>query len=143
MKGANDNMIKKTLTYTDYDGVERTEDYYFNLTEAELVEMELSIDGGMQKKIEKIMNSKDMKQIIEVFKDLILRSYGEKSDDGKRFIKNKEITEAFTQTEAYSMLFMKLATDEKEASDFVNGILPAKFREAVEHAEIQPVKQDA
>ena len=136
-------MIKKTLTYTDYDGVERTEDYYFNLTEAELVEMELSIDGGMQKKIEKIMNSKDMKQIIEVFKDLILRSYGEKSDDGKRFIKNKEITEAFTQTEAYSMLFMRLATDEKEASDFVNGILPAKFREAVEHAEIQPVKQDA
>lgn len=136
-------MIKKTLTYTDYDGVERTEDYYFNLTEAELVEMELSIDGGMQKKIEKIMNSKDMKQIIEVFKDLILRSYGEKSDDGKRFIKNKEITEAFTQTEAYSVLFMKLATDEKEASDFVNGILPAKFREAVEHAEIQPVKQDA
>lgn len=136
-------MIKKTLTYTDYDGVERTEDYYFNLTEAELVEMELSIDGGMQKKIEKIMNSKDMKQIIEVFKDLILRSYGEKSDDGKRFIKNKEITEAFTQTEAYSMLFMKLATDEKEASDFVNGILPAKFREAIEHAEIQPVKQDA
>lgn len=136
-------MIKKTLTYTDYDGVERTEDYYFNLTEAELVEMELSIDGGMQKKIEKIMNSKDMKQIIEVFKDLILRSYGEKSDDGKRFIKNKEITEAFTQTEAYSMLFMKLATDDKEASDFVNGILPAKFREAVEHAEIQPVKQDA
>lgn len=136
-------MIIKTLTYTDYDGVERTEDYYFNLTEAELVEMELSIDGGMQKKIEKIMNSKDMKQIIEVFKDLILRSYGEKSDDGKRFIKNKEITEAFTQTEAYSMLFMKLATDEKEASKFVNGILPAKFREAVEHAEIQPVKQDA
>lgn len=136
-------MIKKTLTYTDYNGVERTEDYYFNLTEAELVEMELSIDGGMQKKIEKIMNSKDMKQIIEVFKDLILRSYGEKSDDGKRFIKNKEITEAFTQTEAYSMLFMKLATDEKEASDFVNGILPAKFREAVEHAEIQPVKQNA
>lgn len=136
-------MIKKTLTYTDYDGVERTEDYYFNLTEAELVEMELSIDGGMQKKIEKIMNSKDMRQIIEVFKDLILRSYGEKSDDGKRFIKNKEITEAFTQTEAYSMLFMRLATDEKEASDFVNGILPAKFREAVEHAEIQPVKQDA
>lgn len=136
-------MIKKTLTYTDYNGVERTEDYYFNLTEAELVEMELSIDGGMQNKIEKIMNSKDMKQIIEVFKDLILRSYGEKSDDGKRFIKNKEITEAFTQTEAYSILFMKLATDEKEASDFVNGILPAKFREAVEHAEIQPVKQDA
>lgn len=136
-------MIKKTLTYTDYNGVERTEDYYFNLTEAELVEMELSIDGGMQKKIEKIMNSKDMKQIIEVFKDLILRSYGEKSDDGKRFIKNKEITEAFTQTEAYSMLFMKLATDEKEASDFVNGILPAKFREAVEYSEIQPVKQDA
>lgn len=136
-------MIKKTLTYTDYNGVERTEDYYFNLTEAELVEMELSIDGGMQKKIEKIMNSKDMKQIIEVFKDLILRSYGEKSDDGKRFIKNKEITEAFTQTEAYSMLFMKLATDDKEASDFVNGILPAKFREAVKHAEIQPVKQDA
>ena len=102
-------MLKKTITYTDYDGNERTEDFYFNLTKAEITEMELSHDGGLTKLIEKIVAEQDSKRIVEIFKDLILRAYGEKSPDGKRFVKNQELRDAFAQTEAYSDLFMELA----------------------------------
>ncbi len=122
-------MFKKTMTYTDYDGNERTEDFYFNLTKAELLDMEMSTEGGLEKMINKIISTKDTVKIIAVFKDLIARSYGEKSADGKRFIKSKELTEAFMQTEAYSDLFMELATNTKSAEDFVNGITP-KFDNA-------------
>ncbi len=117
-------MLKKTITYTDYDGNERTEDFYFNLTQAEVMEMELGTTGGMKKMLEKIVSEQDSKRIIESFKDIILRSYGEKSPDGRRFIKSDEIRNAFAQTEAYSILFMELATDSGAASDFVNGIVP-------------------
>lgn len=117
-------MLKKTITYTDYNGTERTEDFYFNLTKAEAMEMELSATGGMQKMIEKLIATQDGKRIVEIFKEIILKAYGEKSDDGKRFIKSKELSDAFSQTEAYSILFMDLATDAKAAADFVNGILP-------------------
>lgn len=120
-------MLKKRIDYVDYDGNERSEDFYFNLTKAEIAEMELSTEGGLQKWIEKVVDAKDMPRIIELFKKLILRSYGEKSPDGKRFIKSKELSEAFTQTEAYSELFMELATDEKAAADFVNGIIPSEY----------------
>lgn len=120
-------MLKKTVTYTDYNGVERTEDFYFNLSKAEVAEMELSVDGGLSQMLENIVKSKDNKQIISIFKDIVLKSYGEKSMDGKRFIKNDEIREAFSQTEAYSELFMELALNEQEAAEFVNGILPANL----------------
>lgn len=120
-------MLKKTVTYTDYNGVERTEDFYFNLSKAEVAEMELSVDGGLGAMIENIVNAKDNKQIVALFKDLVLKAYGEKSPDGRRFMKSKEISEAFSQTEAYSEIFMELALDEKAASDFVNGILPSKL----------------
>lgn len=119
-------MKKVTMTYTDYNGVERTEDFYFNLTEAELMEMEMGTAGGFSDMIQSIVNAKDMPAIIKVFKDLVLKAYGEKSDDGRRFIKSKEISEAFSQTEAYSKIFMMLATDDKKAADFVNGIVPAQ-----------------
>ena len=121
-------MIKKTIKYVDYNGNERTEDFYFNLTKAELTEMELSIEGGLTATIEKIVESKDNKQIVELFKEIILKSYGEKSSDGKRFIKSKELTEAFTQTEAYSELFMELALKEDAAAEFVNGIMPSSMK---------------
>lgn len=121
-------MIKKTMTYVDYNGEERTEDFYFNLTKAELTEMQLSTDGGLQQFLERIVAAKDTRQIIEVFKSLILKAYGEKSPDGKRFIKSKELSEAFSQTEAYSDLFMELATDDKAAAAFINGIVPANLR---------------
>lgn len=117
-------MLKKTMTYTDYDGNERTEDFYFNLTKAEITEMEMSRDGGLVKMIEKIVAEQDVKRIIEIFKDLILDAYGEKSADGRRFIKNSEIKEAFSQTEAYSDLFMELASNADAAAEFVNGIIP-------------------
>lgn len=119
-------MLKKTIAYTDYNGVSRTEDFYFNLTEAEITEMQLSVDGGITEMINRIVSAKDGKKIIETFKDFILRSYGEKSLDGKRFIKNQEVRDAFSQTEAFSQLFMELATDAEAASAFVNGVLSVK-----------------
>lgn len=119
-------MLKMTRNYTDYNGTPRTEDIYFNLTQAEVTEMELSVDGGLVEMINRIIAAKDGKQIIALFKDIVLRAYGEKSPDGRRFIKNQEIREAFSQTEMYSDLFMELATDAKAASDFVNAIVPSK-----------------
>ena len=118
-------MLKKTITYVDYNGTERKEDFYFNLSKAEIMEMEMGTTGGMVEMINRIVAAQDAPAIIDVFKKMILRAYGEKSADGKRFIKSKEISEAFSQTEAYSQLLMELATDADAASKFVNGIVPA------------------
>lgn len=117
-------MLTKTFTYTDFNGVTRTEDHNFHLSKAELMEMELSTAGGLAEKIKKIVAAQDAPTIVKIFKDLILQSYGVKSDDGKRFIKSKELSEAFSQTEAYSQLFMELASDADAAAAFVNGIVP-------------------
>lgn len=122
-------MLKKTITYTDYDGNERTEDFYFNLSKPELVEMEMSSTGGLEKTMQKIVAAQDGKRIIEIFKDIIIRAYGEKSLDGRRFVKSKELTDAFTQTQAYTELFMELATNADAAQAFVNGIIPAQVAE--------------
>ena len=119
-------MLKRSITYTDYNGGTRTEDFYFNLTQAEVTEMELSVDGGLVEMINRIVAAQDGKQIIATFKDIILRAYGEKSPDGKRFIKNQELRDAFAQTEAYSILFMELATNADAAAAFVHGIVPAQ-----------------
>lgn len=125
-------MIKKTINYVDYNGTERSEDFYFNLNEAELTEMELSTKGGMSTMLESIIAAENTEQIIEVFKRLILNSYGEKSDDGRRFVKSEELSTAFSQTEAYVKLFMELATDTKAAIEFVNGIMPVSMDEIKE-----------
>ena len=117
-------MLKKTITYMDYNGAERTEDFYFNLTKAEVMEMEMSTAGGLAEMINRVVAAKDVTAIIKIFKELILKAYGIKSPDGKRFIKSKEIADEFTQTEAYSQLFMELATDADAAAQFVNGIVP-------------------
>lgn len=130
-------MIKKTISYTDYDGNERTEDFYFNLSKPELIEMQTSEAGGLEKKIEKISKEQDIKKIIELMKDIIQRSYGIKSDDGKRFIKNQEVLDEFMQSEAYSELFMALATDANAASEFINGILPKGLVEEAKKLEAQ------
>ena len=118
-------MLKKTITYVDYNGTERKEDFYFNLSKAEIMEMEMGTTGGMVEMINKIVAAQDAPAIIDMFKKMILKAYGEKSADGERFIKSKELSEAFSQTEAYSQLFMELATDADAASKFVNGIVPA------------------
>lgn len=121
-------MLKKQIIYTDYNDVERKEDFYFNLSKAEVMEMELSTEGGLAEMIQKIVATQDIPSIVKVFKDLILKAYGEKSADGKRFIKIDEngvkLADKFAQTEAYSVLFMELATDADAAAAFVNGIVP-------------------
>lgn len=118
-------MLKKTITYTDYNGTERTEDFYFNLSKAELLEMQMGTNGGYNEMLVSVIQAKDTAQLIKIFKELILKAYGEKSLDGKRFVKSKELSDEFAQTEAYSSLFMELATDDKAAADFVNGIVPS------------------
>ena len=124
-------MLKKPITYTDYNGVERTEDFYFNLSKAELMEMELGVTGGMTEMLNKIIAAKDAPSLMKTFKEMIMKSYGIKSDDGKRLIKSEELSIAFTQTEAYSVLFMELITDDKAAADFVNGIIPNEIQTEV------------
>lgn len=125
-------MFKKDIEYTDYNGNKRKEAFYFNLSKAELMEMELSTSGGFQQYIHRIINAQDTPQLVKVFKELILKSYGEKSDDGKRFIKNDEIRDAFSQTEAYSELFMELATNTEAATEFVNHVIPSDMADKVE-----------
>ena len=122
-------MIVETIKYTDYNGVEREEKFYFNLTKTEIMEMELTTEGGLAEMVNKIIETKDTPSLIKIFKNLILKAYGEKSADGKRFIKRTddgiELSNRFAQTEAYSQLFMKLATDSNAAANFVKGIIPA------------------
>lgn len=127
-------MIKKTITYSDFNGNERTEDFYFNLTKAEITKMELSIKGGLAEMIQRIVAAQDTPAIIEVFEDLIKRSYGVKTPDGRGFVKKAEDLEAFIATEAYSQLFMELATDAEAASQFVNGVVPADMAKQVAEA---------
>lgn len=117
-------MYGKKMKYVNYNGEERERKFYFNLNKAELLEMELSTNGGYETYINRIIETRDQAELIRIFKDLILRSYGVKSDDGERFIKNQQLIDEFVQTEAYSDLFMELATDAAAATEFVNGIIP-------------------
>ena len=126
-------MLKKTIKYVDFDGVNREEDYYFNLTKAEVVQMQLGHSGGVTKLLERIIAEKDNVQLIERFKDIIHRSYGIKSDDGKRFMKNEKILEDFKATEAYSELFIELATNAEAATHFINNVLPKEINEISNH----------
>lgn len=131
-------MLKKTITYTDYNGLERTEDFYFNLSKAEIMEMEMSTTGGFAEMLQKIVAAQDAPAIIKVFKDITLKAYGEKSADGKRFVKNDELREAFSQTEAYSQLFMELATDADAASNFIKAIIPSDLEKELDKAPALP-----
>ena len=134
-------MLQKSIKYVDYNGVEREETFLFNLTKAELMEMELGTTGGLTEMIQKIIQTKDQPSIIKIFKELILKAYGEKSADGKRFIKTDEhgnpLSRAFSETEAYSNLFMELSTDDKAAAAFVNGIIPEGLSKELEGVDIQ------
>ena len=129
-------MLKKTITYIDYNGTERTEDFYFNLSKAEITEMEMGVKGGLTETITRIVAAQDSPAIIKIFKDLILKAYGVKSPDGKRFEKSEELSTEFAQTEAYSNLFMELAFDANKAAEFINGIVPADLaKEAAKEAK--------
>lgn len=117
-------MLKKTIRYMDYDNNERVEDFYFNLSKAELLEMEYGTAGGMTKIIEQMVATQDTERIMKMFKEIIMRSYGEKTLDGKRFVKSRELSEAFTQTEAYSNLFMELIQDPEQFAQFIRAVIP-------------------
>lgn len=124
-------MLKKVITYTDYDGNERTETHYFNLSKAEMLDMELFTAGGYSNMLQRVIEEKNQVEIVKIFKELVLKSYGVKSDDGKRFMKSEEITKAFTETEAFTELYMELATDSEAAAAFANGIMPKDIQAEV------------
>jgi len=117
-------MYKKTITYKDFNGTERTEDFYFHLKQSTLARMELLEEKGLVEYLEDIVKAMDRKKLIATFDDIIRKSYGVKSDDGRRFIQNDQVYEEFTETEAYSKFFMELITDDEEAARFINGIMP-------------------
>lgn len=133
-------MLKKTISYTDYNDVKREEDFYFNLTETELAEMQLEVTGGLDSMLQAIVKAQDIPTIVKLFKQIILKAYGQKSPDGRRFIKSEELSTEFSQTGAYNVLYMELSQDAEKASEFITGIIPAKYREAVAaEAEPEPV----
>lgn len=122
-------MIKKTVNYVDFNGEEQTEDFYFNLTKAEITEMELEQEGGLTAHIEKITEAKNNKELIALFKHILTKSVGRRSEDGKRFIKTEAIREEFMSSEAYSTIFMELAFDDQAAVEFMTGVIPAGLLE--------------
>lgn len=134
-------MLKKTITYPDLDGNEITEDFWFNLSKAELTELKYSEQGGLDVFIKNIIETRDSKRLIEMFKKLILMSYGERGLDGKRFIKSDEIAIAFSQTEAFTNLFMELVTDDAKAAEFVVGILPADLASQIDMKELPTITE--
>ena len=136
-------MYKKTITYTDYNDVEQTEDFYFNLNKAELMRIQLQNNGTLQAKLERLINTRETSEIAQIFQDIIDMSYGVKSDDGKRFIKNQDVLDAFKQTEAYSELYVELTTNTDAAVEFITGIIPAKIAEQLDKDEIEKLKAKA
>ncbi len=135
-------MITKEITYTDYNGQERTEKYQFNFTKAELTEMELSVNGGLSAMMERIKETDDRPELMRIFKELILKAYGVKSADGKRFVKSDELRTEFSQTEAYSELYMELVTNTESAITFFNGLIPNDIKAAGDKVVQMPVKAE-
>jgi len=135
-------MITKEITYTDYNGQERTEKYQFNFTKAELTEMELSVNGGLSAMMERIKETDDRPELMRIFKELILKAYGVKSADGKRFVKSDELRTEFSQTEAYSELYMELVTNTESAINFFNGLIPNDIKAAGDKVVQMPVKAE-
>ncbi len=125
-------MLKKDITYTDYNNVTRTKEFLFNLTKAEILELDARTPGGLQHKMKTLTEENNGDKIMTFFKDLLFRSYGEKSSDGQRFVKSEELSIAFSQTGAYDVLFVELVTDPEKAAKFFNGIIP----------EIPPVQEE-
>lgn len=133
-------MLKKTITFTDYNGVERTEDFFFNLTKAEIMRLEMGTTGGLAGAINEVIAKQDVPRILEIFEDIIAKSYGEKTADGRGFNKDPKLFEAFKQTEAYSELFMELVTDADAANKFMEGIIPADAVAAAKEQQKAQIK---
>lgn len=125
-------MLKKTVTYTDYNGVERTETFYFHYNEAEILDMEMSTEGGFAERIQKIIDAKDQVSLMQVIKKFVIDAYGVKSEDGKRFIKNDAVRTEFLESPAYSQIWMELVMDDEIAADFINNVIPSGMKEKLE-----------
>jgi hypothetical protein len=136
-------MLKRDITYEDFDGESVTESFYFNLTKTELIELEVGYKDGLEAAMQRIVKTEDRQALIAEFQRIILLSYGVKSDDGRRFMKSDQLREEFTQTPAYDALFIELATDDKAAATFIQGILPKGLVENVETVNVVdvPVKE--
>lgn len=134
-------MFAKSVTYTDFNGNERTEKVYFNLTKSEIIKLQASVDGGLSEAIEKIQKGGDPYKIVPLFDKILLAAYGEKSEDGSRFIKNQMLTEAFSQSAAYDAIFSELMLDKDAASEFFTKVIPAdmqgQIREELAKQELQ------
>ena len=128
-------MYQKTVTYEDYKGNTRTEDFYFNLNKAELVELELSTKGGLTVMMDRIIAAQDNATLFKIFKDLVSKSYGVLSDDGRKFVKNQEVLDDFMQTEAYSIIFSELATNAEAAAEFFNNVIPQNLAKELAEEE--------
>lgn len=135
-------MIKKTIEYTDFNNDVRIEDFYFNLTKDELVQLGVKYPGGLEKKINDLIKTDDAQEVYDIFRTIVLESYGEKSDDGKRFIKSKEMATAFSQTNAFSELIMELISDSEYGAKFIEGLLPEDILSAVKREELLNVGSD-
>jgi hypothetical protein len=131
-------MLKRDITYEDYDGEKITETFYFNLTKSEIIELEVAYDGGLQAAMLRIVKTNDRKNLVAEFKRIILLSYGKKSEDGKRFIKNDELREEFSQTAAFDALFMELATNDDAAAAFLKGVVPKEFSQEMDKVPVTP-----
>lgn len=129
-------MFTKTITYTDFNGLERKENFYFHFSEDEIVEMELANEGGFSDFLKRIIDAKDQSMLIKEFKKFVLKAYGEKSADGRRFVKSDEISKAFSETPAYTKLYMELAFNSESASKFVNALIPPEVIKGImKHVE--------
>ena len=124
-------MIKKTVTYTDYNGEQRTETFYFHYTEAEILDMEMSEEGSFADRIQRIIDAKDKTALMKLIKKFVIDAYGVKSEDGKRFMKNDELKTAFLECPAYSDIFMEMVTNDEIAAEFVNGVIPSTMKDRV------------
>ena len=133
-------MLKKTITYTDYDGMERTEDFWFNLSKTELTKLDAELPGGVLGVLRKIIDKKDRKALVDFIETLILRSYGEKTLDGKRFVKTPEMAEEFMQTPAYDELFMSVLSDTDSQTSFINGVIPQSMAKEIEQTDKKQVE---
>ena len=133
-------MLTKTITYTDYDGMERTEDFWFNLSKTELTKLDAELPGGVLGVLRKIIDKKDRKALVDFIETLILRSYGEKTLDGKRFVKTPEMAEEFMQTPAYDELFMSILSDTDSQTSFINGVIPQSMAKEIEQTDKKQVE---
>lgn len=135
-------MIKWPITYTDYNGETRTEEFYFNLSKPEIMELQLNANGAYGAYLKRIIQERDGKEMAKVYRELITKAYGEKTDDGRRFVKSKELTDAFMQTEAYSELYMELFTDMKACEKFFNGVFPKDWEKYASKMSAENVPQE-